>query len=69
MCYVSFSYFSVVSVGFQRDSYACRESEPDRCQVCVAILSPSRIDANLFLSLFAATVSGTAIGKIILMIV
>ena len=58
-----FPYFPVVSVGFQRDSYTCRENEPDRCQVCVVILNPSRIDENLFLSLFAATVSGTAKGK------
>ena len=54
---------AVVFVGFERDSYTCTESDPGSCEVCVSLLSFSRLDDSLSLSLFLATISETAEGE------
>ena len=54
------SLFTVVSIGFEQQSYSCRESEPESCVLCIAILSTSPVSDDLHISLLAVTLPNTA---------
>ena len=60
--FILFSPCAVVSIGFEQQSYTCRESEPESCELCVAILSASPIAEGLPIPLLASTHSITAKG-------
>ena len=55
--------YSVLSVGFAEESYSCSESDQEDCQVCITINSPEEFNAEFYVPLYIASVSGTATGN------
>ena len=56
------TFSSVMSVGFAEESYTCSESDQEDCKVCITITSPDKVNAELHLPVYIASVSGTATG-------